>query len=105
MTGAAGLARDTLDYRRRLDRADARRDRLDARRIGRRPTRDVAVVNPTLFFAQALKDALIARGIAVSGDAVDLDDVAAELQAAPGAERRVLVVDRSRRRCARSRRC
>ncbi|HYT75512.1 MAG TPA: D-alanyl-D-alanine carboxypeptidase/D-alanyl-D-alanine-endopeptidase [Vicinamibacterales bacterium] len=36
--------------------------------------RDVAVVNPTVYFVQALKDALIARGIAVSGDAVDVHD-------------------------------
>ena len=41
-------------------------------------TRAVAVVNPTIFFAQSLKDALVARGIAVSGEAVDCDDVAAE---------------------------
>ena len=51
-------------------------------------SRVVAVINPTLFFAQSLKDGLIARGIPVSGDAVDGDDVAAE----PGMalERRVL---------------
>ena len=42
-------------------------------------TRTVAVINPTLFFAQSLKDALIARGIMVAGEAVDIDDVAAEL--------------------------
>jgi serine-type D-Ala-D-Ala carboxypeptidase/endopeptidase (penicillin-binding protein 4) len=42
-------------------------------------TRNVAVVNPTLFFVQSLKDALVVRGIAVTGPAVDFDDVAAEL--------------------------
>ena len=49
------------------------------RRRPRRSNAAVAVVNPTIFFAQSLKDGLIARGIAVSGAAVDLDDVAAEL--------------------------
>ena len=39
-------------------------------------TRMVAVVNPTLFFAQGVKDALTARGIAVTGEAADGDDVA-----------------------------
>jgi serine-type D-Ala-D-Ala carboxypeptidase/endopeptidase (penicillin-binding protein 4) len=55
--------------------------------------RTVAVVNPTLYFAQSLKDALIERGIRVSGPAVDLDDIAAELMASP--ERRVLVATQS----------
>ena len=32
-----------------------------------------------MFFAQAVKDGLAARGIAVSGEAVDLDDVAASV--------------------------
>ena len=35
----------------------------------------VSVENPTLFFATALRDALIARGIDVRGAAVDIDDV------------------------------
>jgi len=52
-------------------------------------TRAVAVVNPTLFFAESLKQWLVARGIRVTGQAVDFDDVAAELLGAPG-ERRVL---------------
>ena len=52
--------------------------------------RTVAVVNPTIFFAQSLKDGLIARGIAVTGAAVDLDDVAAEL-AGTASERRTIV--------------
>jgi D-alanyl-D-alanine carboxypeptidase/D-alanyl-D-alanine-endopeptidase (penicillin-binding protein 4) len=52
-------------------------------------TRTVAVVNPTLFFAQSLKDALTERGIRVHGPAVDLDDVAAGFMGA-SAERRVL---------------
>ena len=38
-------------------------------------SRDVAVVNPTVFFARTVKDALIARGIDVGGEGLDLDDV------------------------------
>lgn len=51
-------------------------------------TRAVAVVNPTIYFAQALKDALVAHGITVGGDALDADDI---LNAPPAASRRVLV--------------
>jgi D-alanyl-D-alanine carboxypeptidase/D-alanyl-D-alanine-endopeptidase (penicillin-binding protein 4) len=36
---------------------------------------NAAVENPTLFFARTLKAALQARGIEVSGDAVDVDDL------------------------------
>ena len=57
-------------------------------------TRTVAVVNPTQFFAQSLKDALIARGIAVTGDAVDLDDIS-YVDAEAHAERRVLATTTS----------
>jgi D-alanyl-D-alanine carboxypeptidase/D-alanyl-D-alanine-endopeptidase (penicillin-binding protein 4) len=53
-------------------------------------TSTVAVLNPTLFFAQSLKDALIARGIAVSGEAADIDDVAAQVTDGDSAERRML---------------
>jgi D-alanyl-D-alanine carboxypeptidase/D-alanyl-D-alanine-endopeptidase (penicillin-binding protein 4) len=58
-------------------------------------TRTVAVVNPTLFFAQSLKDALIARGISVTGEAVDIDDVAPELTDGDANERRILVTTES----------
>ncbi|MEI4927722.1 hypothetical protein Q8G50_34960, partial [Klebsiella pneumoniae] len=54
--------------------------------VGQSVTRAVAVVNPTVFFAQALKDALVAQGVSVSGEAVDLDDVAAEMNS-PGGRR------------------
>jgi D-alanyl-D-alanine carboxypeptidase/D-alanyl-D-alanine-endopeptidase (penicillin-binding protein 4) len=54
-------------------------------------TRTVAVINPTLFFAQSLKDALIARGIMVAGEAADLDEVAVELTNGEASDRRVLV--------------
>lgn len=50
-------------------------------------TRNVTVVNPTIFFVQSVKEALIGAGIRVTGDAVDLDDLASEEAIA---ERRVL---------------
>jgi D-alanyl-D-alanine carboxypeptidase/D-alanyl-D-alanine-endopeptidase (penicillin-binding protein 4) len=90
VTGDAG-SRSTVDYRRHMDRAV-----LEI--FGSIPagaTADVssvAVVNPTVFFAQSLKDGLSARGIAVAGDAVDFDDVAATTATA---ERRVLVTTQS----------
>jgi D-alanyl-D-alanine carboxypeptidase/D-alanyl-D-alanine-endopeptidase (penicillin-binding protein 4) len=57
--------------------------------------RTVAVLNTTLFFAQSLKDALIARGLTVTGDAVDGDEIAGELLDSAGSERRVLVTTAS----------
>jgi D-alanyl-D-alanine carboxypeptidase/D-alanyl-D-alanine-endopeptidase (penicillin-binding protein 4) len=71
-TGAAGSA-VTIDYRRRLDAPVLEVNGsipLDAKPL----TREVAVVNPTIYFAQSLKDALSARGIEVSGTAEDADD-------------------------------
>ena len=56
-------------------------------------SRLVAVINPTVFFAQSLRDGLIARGIPVSGDAVDVDDVAGEPELAYA--RRVLATTSS----------
>lgn len=53
-------------------------------------TRTVAVLNPTLFFAQGVKDALLSRGIQVRGDAVDGDDVAADPLREGSSARRVL---------------
>lgn len=58
-------------------------------------TRTVAVINPTLFFAQSLKDALIARGITVTGEAADIDDVTAEMTNGNAPDRRVLVATSS----------
>ena len=76
VTGEAGRGR--LDYYRRLDRAAL--EISGAVPFGApATTRGIAVVNPTIFFAQSLKDGLIARGIAVSGAAVDYDDIAAEM--------------------------
>jgi serine-type D-Ala-D-Ala carboxypeptidase/endopeptidase (penicillin-binding protein 4) len=37
-------------------------------------TRQVAVLNPTFYFAQSLKEFFYANGIVVSGEAIDLDD-------------------------------
>ena len=51
-------------------------------------TRDVAVVNPTVYFAQGVRNALVERGIDVAGGGVDLDDVRDWLPSQP---RRALV--------------
>jgi D-alanyl-D-alanine carboxypeptidase/D-alanyl-D-alanine-endopeptidase (penicillin-binding protein 4) len=76
-TTAAGSP-PAVEYRRRLDRPVL--EVTGSIAAGAVPLdRTVAVVNPTVYFAQSLKDALIARGITVTGPAVDLDDVAAEL--------------------------
>jgi D-alanyl-D-alanine carboxypeptidase/D-alanyl-D-alanine-endopeptidase (penicillin-binding protein 4) len=86
ITGPAGSA-DTIDYRRHLDRPVL--EVTGSIPIGApAETRTVAVVNPTLFYAQWLKDGLIAHGIGVSGQAVDFDDIAAEM---PGGDPRVIV--------------
>lgn len=90
-TLAAGTP-PTIEYRRRLDQPllvvtgsiAAGAASLD---------RTVAVVNPTVFFAQSLKDGLIARGIAVKGAAADFDDLSAELVGSP--ERRAIVETKS----------
>jgi len=83
ITGPAG-SDNTIDYRRHLERPLL--EITGSIAIGAKPdVREVAVVNPTIFFVQALKDALIARGIAVRGEAVDLDDVAAQALAAGAA--------------------
>src|SRR4029453_11580337 len=77
VTSAPGSP-ETIDYKRRLDRPELEiTGTIPA--DGKPVTRGVAVVNPTVFFAQALKDALIAQGIPVSGEATDLDVVSAEL--------------------------
>jgi serine-type D-Ala-D-Ala carboxypeptidase/endopeptidase (penicillin-binding protein 4) len=73
VTGAPKSA-GTLEYARRSDSPTLNVSgnmAIDAAPI----TYAVAVVNPTVFFAQALKDALTARGIVVTGDAIDGDDV------------------------------
>jgi D-alanyl-D-alanine carboxypeptidase/D-alanyl-D-alanine-endopeptidase (penicillin-binding protein 4) len=57
-------------------------------------TRNVAVLNPTIYFAQALRDALTNGGIEVTGEAADLDDIAQEFTESP-LTRRVLVTTES----------
>ncbi|MFL6278817.1 MAG: D-alanyl-D-alanine carboxypeptidase/D-alanyl-D-alanine-endopeptidase [Vicinamibacterales bacterium] len=80
VTGLPGSA-NTIDYRRHLDRAVL--EVTGSIPLGAQTdTRAVAVVNPTLFFAQSLESELSARGIVVTGPAADFDDVAAELAAA-----------------------
>lgn len=102
ITGPPGVP-ETVDYRRHLDRpvlevtgtvplAPAAGDTSAS--PPRTVVRLVAVVNPTVFFAQSLADALRAGGLRVAGDAVDFDDVAAELLSA-GSLRRVLATAES----------
>jgi serine-type D-Ala-D-Ala carboxypeptidase/endopeptidase (penicillin-binding protein 4) len=83
-TGPFGSA-NTIDYRRHLDRPVL--EVTGSIPVGGNPdSRSVAVVNPTLFYAESLKSELSTRGIAISGPAVDVDDVAAELVATGTAE-------------------
>jgi D-alanyl-D-alanine carboxypeptidase/D-alanyl-D-alanine-endopeptidase (penicillin-binding protein 4) len=93
VTGPAG-SEQTIGYSRRIDGPviDVSGSMpLDAKEI----RRNVAVANPTLYLAQAVKEALVARGIPVAGEAADMDEIAAELLASAGAERRVLVTTSS----------
>jgi D-alanyl-D-alanine carboxypeptidase/D-alanyl-D-alanine-endopeptidase (penicillin-binding protein 4) len=83
-TAAAGTP-ETVDYRRLLDRPvlevfgvvplppPADPAGTQSRTVGRQ----VAVINPTVYFVQSLKNALVAQGIEVTGDAVDIDDLPA----------------------------
>lgn len=92
--GAASGIRGSVDVQRRIDRPELELTGmipLGAPAV----TRTVAVLNPTLFFAQSLKDALVSRGISVTGEALDADDVAQELLHSAGSERRVLVTTTS----------
>lgn len=94
VTGPAG-SEESIEYRRRIDSPVL--EISGSIPAGGKPVRrTVAVLNPTLFFAQSVKDALIARGITVTGAAVDLDDVAAEVVASgAGNARRALVTTQS----------
>jgi serine-type D-Ala-D-Ala carboxypeptidase/endopeptidase (penicillin-binding protein 4) len=79
LTGASG-SEDTVDYRRHLERPILEVTGFIP--VGAQPdTRSVAVVNPTMFYAESVKQELTARGIAINGPAVDFDDVAAEVAA------------------------
>jgi serine-type D-Ala-D-Ala carboxypeptidase/endopeptidase (penicillin-binding protein 4) len=94
VTAAPGTP-ETIDYRRFLDRpvlevtgvvplAAADTAGAQTRTVGR----EVAVINPTLYFVQSLKSELIAQGISVAGEAVDIDDL--DLPPAPTPGRRVI---------------
>jgi D-alanyl-D-alanine carboxypeptidase/D-alanyl-D-alanine-endopeptidase (penicillin-binding protein 4) len=81
--------RASVVIRRRIDRPEIEISGTVA--IGAPPARrTVAVLNPTLYLAQAAREALTSRGIDVRGAAVDGDDIAGELIASASAERRVL---------------
>jgi D-alanyl-D-alanine carboxypeptidase/D-alanyl-D-alanine-endopeptidase (penicillin-binding protein 4) len=91
-TTAAGSP-SSVEYRRRLDKPVLEvsgRIAADSAPIAR----TVAVVNPTLFFSQAVKDGLTSRGIVVDGAAADLDDLAPELWD-ESSQRRTLVTTQS----------
>ena len=91
-TGAVNTATE-ISYRRRLDEPVL--EVTGSITLAAAPVeRTVAVVNPTVFFAESLRGALVAHGIRVDGPAVDLDDVAAEL-VGTAAERRVLASSQS----------
>jgi D-alanyl-D-alanine carboxypeptidase/D-alanyl-D-alanine-endopeptidase (penicillin-binding protein 4) len=86
---AESSQRGSINVRRRLDRPELELSGmipLGAPAV----TRVVAVVNPTLFFTQGVKDAFVSRGIAVTGEAVDGDDVAADLLRGDAPSLRVL---------------
>ena len=101
VTGPAGVP-ETVDHRRRLDSPVLEVTGIvpispppdSAGAAVRRVSRQVAVVNPTVFFVCSLKDALVDAGIEVAGEALDLDDVAAELLD-EDIERRVLATSES----------
>jgi D-alanyl-D-alanine carboxypeptidase/D-alanyl-D-alanine-endopeptidase (penicillin-binding protein 4) len=94
ITAAPGTP-ETIDYRRFLDRpvlevtgavplTAADEASAQVRTVGR----EVAVINPTLYFVQSLRSELIAQGISVAGEAVDIDDL--ERPPQPTRERRVI---------------
>lgn len=91
VTGAAGSA-DTIEYRRRLDAPVL--ELTGSVPVDAKPARrTVSVLNPTLFFAESLRNALISQGIAIDGPAADFDDVAAGLDSE--GERRIIATAES----------
>ena len=94
-TGPSGTP-ETIEYRRHLDRPVLEVIGTvplmpSSRESVRTVSRQVAVVNPTVFFVQSLKDGLSARGIQVQGEAIDLDDVESPRDTVDGVDWRVLV--------------
>ena len=63
--------------------------------VGAKPSsRETPVENPTIYYVNALRDTLIRKGIAVSGPAVDIDDLPAPPMQTTQ-PRRVLIAHRS----------
>jgi D-alanyl-D-alanine carboxypeptidase/D-alanyl-D-alanine-endopeptidase (penicillin-binding protein 4) len=90
VTGTIGSS-DTLDYS--LQAHGAELELTGSLAVDAKPvSREIAVVNPTVYFAQSLRDGLIARGIEITGPALDGDEVPA--MAAPDA-RRLLAASQS----------
>jgi D-alanyl-D-alanine carboxypeptidase/D-alanyl-D-alanine-endopeptidase (penicillin-binding protein 4) len=56
----------------------------------RTAARSVAVLNPTAYFVQSLRDAFVARGIAVDGNAIDIDELPVAAATTAGPATRVL---------------
>jgi D-alanyl-D-alanine carboxypeptidase/D-alanyl-D-alanine-endopeptidase (penicillin-binding protein 4) len=73
ITGPAGSAANVV--RRRLPGSTRLELRGSLPLRGRPYAQNSSVDNPTLYYVRALRTALIADGIAVSGPAVDIDDV------------------------------
>ena len=94
-TGPAteGAGRGGIEIKRRIDRPELEISGMLPIGVPG-ATRVVAVLNPTQFFVQGVKDALAARGIAVSGAAVDMDDLVPALPG-PSIERRTVVTTTS----------
>jgi D-alanyl-D-alanine carboxypeptidase/D-alanyl-D-alanine-endopeptidase (penicillin-binding protein 4) len=84
-TGAAGTP-ESIDVV-RLPGQNRLTARGSVASAGTGSTQTVSVDNPTRFFVDALWRALAARGITITGNAIDIDDT----RIAPGGERRVLV--------------
>ena len=96
VTGPASSP-ETIDYKRHIDRPLLEITGsvpLVSGENTRTVNRTVAVINPTIFFVQQVKEGLAARGIRITGEAADFDDVAAGmLNGSP--ERRTLVTTQS----------
>jgi D-alanyl-D-alanine carboxypeptidase/D-alanyl-D-alanine-endopeptidase (penicillin-binding protein 4) len=91
---ASDEARSAIDVRRRIDAPVI--EVSGSIPVGAPPVnRTVAVLNPTLFLAQNVKDALAARGIPVTGDAADIDDVGDTHTGDGAPERRLLLTTTS----------
>jgi serine-type D-Ala-D-Ala carboxypeptidase/endopeptidase (penicillin-binding protein 4) len=82
VTGEAGTASDV--ELRRLPGKDVLELYGSMPAKGATVRRSASVDNPTLYFVRALRQSLIAGGIAVQGDAVDIDDLPTPLDRSAG---------------------